>query len=78
MKKLFSGKNSDALWKKINKVKTTNNFHVTWESLYALACKCQELENAMMNKSNRQNKPQSHHSDCKGIVLEPHKAVLDF
>ncbi len=56
MDKIFSGKNSENLWEKINQVKMTSPESdvfpdIVWEALYTLGCKCQELESLLTNKS---------------------------
>lgn len=62
MNKIFSGKNSEKLWEKINQVKMTHpqsDFFedVIWEALYALGCKCQELESLLTNQSSQPDSP---------------------
>jgi len=47
--KIFSGKNSEKLWGLINQIKMTDPHgpffeDIVWEAIYALGCKCQELE----------------------------------
>lgn len=40
--RLFSGKESRQLWKDINATKDSTP--LVWWAIYALACRCQELE----------------------------------
>ena len=55
MKKIFSGKDSEELWKDINAVtrKNIKDFDIEklrttiWKAFYHLGCKCQELESRL-------------------------------